>query len=117
MKNKIDDLRDYAELAQASYFYFDLEGYELKENNISLTLNEIIGLKYNGKMAGKKEQIGKEYHFIDKKKLNGEFSEMQVRQFFKRYELLEYYPKDNSRGFHACLFQNKISKQYTLIRV
>ena len=25
MKNKIDDLRDYAELAQASYFYFDLD--------------------------------------------------------------------------------------------
>ena len=24
MKNKIDDLRDYAELTQASYFYFDL---------------------------------------------------------------------------------------------
>ena len=29
MKAKIDDLRDYAELAQASYFYFDL----LKDSN------------------------------------------------------------------------------------
>lgn len=103
MKAKIDDLRDYAELAQASYFYFDLEGYELKENNIKLTLNEIISLKYNGKMAGKKEQIGNEYHFIDKKELNGEFSEMQTNEFTKRYKIYFRQPNTAS-GFSATLF-------------
>ncbi|MGX2973197.1 hypothetical protein [Helicobacter sp. T3_23-1059] len=43
MKNKIDDLRDYAELAQASYFYFDL----LKDSNGNP--RKIYELDFDGK--------------------------------------------------------------------
>ncbi len=32
MKTKIDDLRDYAELAQVAYGYFHLVGNKLDEN-------------------------------------------------------------------------------------
>ncbi|GAD18946.1 hypothetical protein [Helicobacter fennelliae] len=35
-KKKINNLKDYAELAQASYFYFDLERYVL-ESDMSIT--------------------------------------------------------------------------------
>ena len=113
MKNKLCDLLDYAELAQASYFYFDLDGYVLKENNTTITLNEIISSNYNGQMAGEKEHIGKEYRFIDKKKLNGEFGELQAKQFLEKYDLLIHQPNTES-GFSATLFQNKQTKDFTL---
>ncbi|MGX3046182.1 hypothetical protein ACWIUO_13775, partial [Helicobacter sp. T3_23-1056] len=71
MKNKIDDLRDYAELAQASYFYFDLlkdsngnprkiyeldsVGKEIEDKNyprgykeIQINLEHIVSKKYKG---------------------------------------------------------------------
>ncbi len=59
MKEKIDKLRDYAELAQASYFYFDLKGYILQENETIVILNELVNLSYNGKIAGKKKRSDK----------------------------------------------------------
>ncbi len=48
MKEKINKLRDYAELAQASYFYFDLKGCILQENETIVTLSELVSLSYNG---------------------------------------------------------------------
>ncbi|HEB9322409.1 TPA: hypothetical protein RZK33_001757 [Campylobacter coli] len=48
MKEKINKLRDYAELAWASYFYFDLKGYILQENETIVTLSELVSLSYNG---------------------------------------------------------------------
>lgn len=102
-KKKINNLKDYAELAWASYFYFDLDECVLKENDIKITTNEIISLSYNGKMAGEKEKIGEEYHFISKKKLNGEFSEIQAKNFAQRYKIYFHQPNTLS-GFSATLF-------------
>ncbi|HEB9312233.1 TPA: hypothetical protein RZK28_001703 [Campylobacter coli] len=48
MKEKINKLRDYAELAWASCFYFDLKGYILQENETIVTLSELVSLSYNG---------------------------------------------------------------------
>ena len=109
-KKKINNLKDYAELAQASYFYFDLERYVL-ESDMSITLNEIISSNYNGKMAGEKEKIGKEYHFIGKKKLNGEFSEIQAKNFTKRYEV-KIHQNNTLHGFSATLFYDKKNNQH-----
>ncbi|HEF1623598.1 TPA: hypothetical protein R8T64_001530 [Campylobacter lari] len=106
MKEKIDKLRDYAELAQASYFYFDLKGYILQENETIVILNELVNLSYNGKIAGKKEKVGQEYSFIGKGELNGEFGELQARNFSQRYEVKFHQPNTLS-GFSATLFGEK----------
>ncbi|KQH39140.1 hypothetical protein UC98_09555, partial [Campylobacter jejuni] len=76
LQEKINELKDYAELAQASYFYFDLEDCILQENETIITLNELLNLSYNGKIAGKKEKVGQKYSFISKGELNGEFGEL-----------------------------------------
>ncbi|RDU59407.1 hypothetical protein CQA53_11490, partial [Helicobacter didelphidarum] len=102
MKQAINHLRDYAELAQASYFYFDLDEYVLQDDT-PITLYEIIALNYKDKMAGKKEKIGKEYHFVSKDKLNGEFGEIQAQRFAKRYKIYFHQPNTRS-GFSATLF-------------
>ena len=57
---------------------------------------------------------------INPEKLNGDFSPLQAKRFFDKYDLLDFYPKFDTKnnkqiqGFHACLFQDKESKQYTL---
>ncbi|MWV68742.1 lipase family protein, partial [Helicobacter saguini] len=103
MKQIVSDLKDYAELAWASYFYFDLEKYVLQKNDNMVTLYEIINLNYKGRMAGKKEKIGKEYYFVSKDKLNGEFGELQAQNFAKRYQIYFHQPNTKS-GFSATLF-------------
>lgn len=46
---------------------------------------------------------------------------LQIQNFFKHYEFLEYYPhfdeKNNKQidGFHACLSQNKENKEFALV--
>ena len=104
MKQQINNLKDYAELAQASYFYFDLESYILQENETIITLNELVSLSYNGKIVGKKEKVGQEYSFIGKGELNGEFGEIQAQNFAKRYTIKFHQPNTTS-GFSATLFE------------
>ncbi|RDU59413.1 lipase family protein [Helicobacter sp. MIT 14-3879] len=147
MTNKecIKKLRDNAELAQASYFYFDLlkdsndtprKIYELDSNNnkikdenyprgykeIPINLEHIISKEYQGQevLINLKQDNTWQSNLLNTlneksnlDKLNGEFGELQTKEFLKKYDLLDYYPKDNSRGFHACLFQDKESKAYT----
>ncbi|OOY01580.1 hypothetical protein BOQ02_04890 [Campylobacter coli] len=113
MKERIDKLRDYAELAQASYFYFDLKGYILQENETIVILNELVSLSYNGKIAGKKEKVGQEYSFIGKGELNGEFGELQARNFSQRYEIKFHQPNTLS-GFSATLFYDKEKDKFVV---
>ncbi len=113
MKERIDKLRDYAELAQASYFYFDLKGYILQENETIVILNELVSLSYNGKIAGKKEKVGQEYSFIGKGELNGEFGELQARNFSQRYEIKFHQPNTLS-GFSATLFYDKEKDKFVI---
>ncbi|WP_148116166.1 Mbeg1-like protein, partial [Campylobacter jejuni] len=111
MQEKINELKDYAELAQASYFYFDLEDYILQENETIITLNELLNLSYNGKIAGKKEKVGQKYSFISKGKLNGEFGELQTKNFIQRYEVQFHQPNTTS-GFSATLFYDKEKDEF-----
>ncbi|TQR53084.1 Mbeg1-like protein, partial [Campylobacter troglodytis] len=110
---KLDDLKNYAELAQASYFYFDLDGYVLKENNITITLNEIISSNYNGKTAGKKIKIGHEYYLTDTRELNGEFGELQAKEFIKRYKIY-FHQANTASGFSATLFYDTQKDRFVL---
>ena len=111
-KEQIKKLRDYAELAWASYGYFHLadkdykpEGWwnkdkdklkkfkEIKNNTTAIpTHTDILNIEYNSLFSG---NFGKE----------------QAKQFFERYDLLKHYPNTDS-GFSATLFQNKESKEY-----
>ena len=112
-KQQINKLRDMAELAQASYFYFDLEDYILQNNETTITLNELVSLSYNGKIAGKKEKVGQEYSFIGKGELNGEFGEIQAQNFAKRYEIRFHQPNTAS-GFSATLFEDKQKDRFII---
>ena len=56
MQTQLNNVKDYSELAWASYFYFDLEGYILKENDIKITVNEIISSNYNGQNGRRKRK-------------------------------------------------------------
>ena len=111
MKQKINNLRDYAELAQASYFNFEFMGnrkiYELDSNNnkikdesyprgykeIEITLEHIVSQKHKGQevlvnlqqdddIFTKMRNDANEAFNFDK--LNGEFSEIQAKNFAKR---------------------------------
>ncbi|ECQ5791743.1 lipase family protein [Campylobacter coli] len=111
MQEKINELKDYAELAQASYFYFDLEDCILQENETIITLNELLNLSYNGKIAGKKEKVGQKYSFISKGELNGEFREIQTQNFAKRY-IIKFHQPNTFSGFSATLFYDIQKDEY-----
>ncbi|MCR2061179.1 hypothetical protein [Campylobacter helveticus] len=113
MKTQIHNLKDYAELAQAAYFYFDLENYILQEDETIITLKEIISLKFSGKTAGKKEKLGQEYHFVSKNELNGEFSELQAKNFSQRYEI-KFHQPNTASGFSATLFYDKEKDKFVV---
>ena len=142
----IKKLRDNAELAWASYFYFDLlkdssniprkiyqldeQGQKIKDKNYPreyretpINLEHIINKKYyNQEVLVNLEQSNDIFTKMRNRakdsfngdKLGGEFGDIQTKEFLKRYYLLDYYPKDNSKGLHACLFQDRESKEYTL---
>ncbi|RDU59979.1 hypothetical protein CQA53_11120, partial [Helicobacter didelphidarum] len=100
-KEQIKKLRDYAELAWASYGYFHLadknykpEGWwnkdkdrlkkfkEIKNNTTAIpTPTDILNIEYNSLFKG-------------------EFSPLQAKRFFERYDLVEHQPNTTS-GFSA----------------
>lgn len=51
--------------------------------------------------------------FFDNRLFDGDFSPLQAKNFFERYDLLIHQPNTESR-FSATLFQNKESKEFTL---
>ncbi|EAW7575440.1 hypothetical protein FGY39_08930, partial [Campylobacter coli] len=74
-------------------------------------LNELLNLSYNGKIAGKKEKVGQKYSFISKGELNGEFGELQTKNFIQRYEVQFHQPNTTNclmkkqrklRGVNKC---------------
>ena len=136
-KQRIKKIRDYAELAQASYFYFDLlkdsqgiprkiygldsNGNKIKDEKyprgykeIEVTLEHIVNKKYQGQEVLINLQQGddiftemknsaKEVFNFDK--LNGEFGEIQAKNFLNKYDLLHHQPNTHS-GFSATLFKD-----------
>ncbi|XAK36794.1 hypothetical protein AAH951_04010 [Campylobacter coli] len=107
-KQQINKLRDMAELAQASYGYFHYvdNKFDIKDEDKIVTFEDVLDITYkNSKIIDEREfKIGT---------LKGDFSPLQAKQFFSRYDLLKHCPNTNS-GFSATLFQNKEAKEYTL---
>lgn len=119
MKNKdtINRIKNAAELAWAAYGYFDLVGKKFDDKkeygnrtNTKITLHDILDSTY----------VNYETHdstFTNTLKLKGDMTPTQVKNFFEKYELLDYYPKFDTKnnrqkeGFHACLFQDRESKK------
>ena len=119
MKNKIliNELKDNAELAMASYGYYDLIGKKIKDDekygdkrNKPITLHDILDSAYNGYIVMGKDRWEQD---IELATLKGDMSPTQVKNFFDKYDLLDFYPKFDTKnnkqqeGFHACLFGEK----------
>ena len=134
----INKLKDNAELAQAAYGYYDLmttdanqlfiilkDEYGKNKTDSSgnfvtkeITLVDIMNITFNGYEVCHIDSRTNKLNVINK--LKGDFAPLQAKNFFEKYDLLDFYPKfDNKnnkqqKGFHACLFQDKESKEYTL---
>ncbi|MDY2823059.1 MAG: hypothetical protein SOT27_02185 [Helicobacter sp.] len=126
-KQQIKKLRDNAELAWASYGYFDLVGkkFDIKDeriknspriDNLTITPTDILDMTYK-KYIAVKSNPHKPDDEIKVGKLDGDMTPTQVKNFFDKYDLLDFYPKFDTKnnkqkeGFHACLFQDKESKE------
>ena len=129
-KEQIKKLRDNAELAIAAYGYFHLANPKYDFNKDSTdkerleyfrekiaknqtaipTPEDILNMehKYFKDNNGKPKDSWYHKHF-----LGGDFSPLQVKRFFEKYDLLIHQPNTES-GFSATLFQNKESKEFTL---
>ncbi|WP_077246812.1 lipase family protein [Helicobacter pullorum] len=143
MKETINNLKDYAELAQASYFYFDLlkdsngisrkiyeldsQGNKIKDESyprgykeIEVTLGHIVSQRYKGQEVLVNLQQGDDIftkmrndanETFNFDKLNGEFREIQARNFAKRYEVIFHQP-NTLTGFSATLFSDKTKNRF-----
>ena len=121
MDNKtiISRLKDNADLAWASYGYFDLVGNKFDKETTQklkidkdhiITQKDILDITYKNCVAIKKDVFGKPEKIGT---LKGDFTPTQAKQFFERYTLLKHCPNTAS-GFSATLFQHKKSKELTL---
>ena len=122
IKNKelINKLKNNAELAMAAYGYFHLAGKKFKDEDEypddkrdkPITLHDILDSTYKGYITPDHSRL------FNPEKLNGDFTPTQAKKFFDKYDLLDFYPKldtknnKQKKGFHACLFQDKKSKEY-----
>ena len=118
MTNKeiINNLKDYAELAQATYGYFHLAGKKFKNKkeygdkaNKPVTLQDILDSTYKGYVTSTHTSL------INPEKLDGDFTPTQAKKFFDKYDLLDFYPKfdtkNNKLCFHSVLFFKIIQMQ------
>ncbi|MGX3044655.1 lipase family protein [Helicobacter sp. T3_23-1056] len=112
-KERIERLRDNAELAWASYGYFHLKGKKFEEKAVKkfnrkdtpiITLTDILNMDYNGYKTD-------DSTFFNTHELEGDFTPTQAKRFFERYDLLKHCPNTDS-GFSATLFQNKSTKEF-----
>ena len=140
MKTQINNLKDYAELAQASYFYFDFLNtrniFELDSNQekiqdknslrgyreIKVNLEHVVSQKYKDKevlidLRQDDAWQSKMLNFFDEKtnfdKLNGEFSELQAINFAKRYTI-KFHQSNTFSGFSATLFYDKEKDKFII---
>ena len=130
---QVNDLRDYAELAWASYLNFEFidnrNVFELDSNNEKIQ-NTSYPRKYKEIKVNLFHSVSQKYHnqevLVNLKKgddiftkmrndaneafnfdkLNGEFSEIQARNFAKRYEI-KLHQQNTASGFSATLFYDK----------
>ncbi|RDU61573.1 hypothetical protein CQA53_09935, partial [Helicobacter didelphidarum] len=118
MKQQIKNLRDYAELAWASYFnltYIDGQ----KANDFTIGTERILKDEENIEKFEYYKALSKDYkdYFIYDDslvfypKLNGEFSSLQAKRFATRYEVKFHQPNTFS-GFSATLFYDTFKDEY-----
>ena len=118
-KQQIEKLRDNAELAWAAYGYFDLIGKRFdkkilkdidRESTPIITQTDILDSTYKGYIVMGKDRWEQD---IELATLKGDMTPTQVKNFFDKYDLLDFYPKFDTKnnkqkeGFHACLFGEK----------
>ncbi|TLE09292.1 lipase family protein [Helicobacter bilis] len=129
-KERIKKLRDCAELAWAAYGYFHLVNKNYKHNDKDKkrlehfpkllkhlgeekrdpTYADILDITYKYYLDDNgKPKDG----FFDDRLFDGDFSPLQSKRFFEKYDLLIHQPNTDS-GFSATLFQHKESNKYTL---
>lgn len=118
-KEQIKKLRDNAELAWASYGYFDFidkqYSFDEKDKDKFKTLYAKINNidESNEKVQNAKatytDILNMEYNSL----FDGDFSPLQAKQFFSRYDLLKHCPNTNS-GFFATLFYDKQKDEFVV---
>ncbi|EOI8655546.1 hypothetical protein ACMXEJ_001893, partial [Campylobacter jejuni] len=134
MTNKeiVEKLRDNAELAWASYGYFhyfleqqskshflvmqDRQGNEIRDANNKpkiqeIYITDILNTNYKNHRVVEFVQLDKEQKEITISKLDGDFSPLQVKQFFSRYDLFIHQPNTES-SFSATLFYDKEKDEF-----
>ncbi|EAK5248320.1 lipase family protein, partial [Campylobacter coli] len=118
MKQQIKNLRDYAELAWASYFnliYIDGQ----KTNDFTIGTERILKDKENIEKFEYYKALSKDhrdYFIYDDSlvfypKLNGEFREIQTQNFAKRY-IIKFHQPNTFSGFSATLFYDIQKDEY-----
>ncbi|CAG9060487.1 DUF2974 domain-containing protein (plasmid) [Campylobacter coli] len=120
MKELINNLRDYAELAQASYFNFmyinnderEMDSYKIGQNRFPKDKDNIENLEYTKTLSEKY----KDYFIYDDSialypTLNGEFGEIQAKNFAKKYEI-KFHQPNTASGFSATLFYDKEKDEF-----
>ncbi|EAI6302086.1 DUF2974 domain-containing protein, partial [Campylobacter coli] len=120
MKQQIKNLRDYAELAWASYFnliYIDGQ----KTNDFTIGTERILKDKENIEKFEYYKALSKDhrdYFIYDDSlvfypKLNGEFREIQTQNFAKRY-IIKFHQPNTFSGFSATLFYDKQKDEFII---
>ena len=80
-----------------------------------ITLTDIMDSSYAKHNVVGKDKWGKDFEKVGT--LKGDMSPTQAKIFFDKYDLLDFYPKFDTKnnkqiqGFHACLFQDRESKK------
>ncbi len=131
MENKllINKMKNAAELAWAAYGYYDLmtnsdnqlfiEIQNKKNEDFmkkDITLIDIMDNTFADYKVYK-PQLSPKFKPNKVGILKGDMTPTQAKRFFDKYDLLDFYPKfDNKnnkqqKGFHACLFQDRESKE------
>ena len=113
-KEQIKKLRDNAELAWAAYGYFNLVGKKFNDNDLkktkivrnpTITYADVLDLTY-------KDYETIDSTFFNTENLKGDFSPLQSKRFFEKYDLLKHCPNTES-GFSATLFSEKRKQKDT----
>ncbi|EEO24921.1 MULTISPECIES: hypothetical protein [Helicobacter] len=119
-KQMISKLKDNAELAQAAYGYYDLIGKRFdkqilkdinRESTPIIAQTDILDITYN-KYIAVKLNPHKQTDEIKVGTLKGDFSPLQSKRFFEKYDLLKHCPNTES-GFSATLFGEKRKQKDT----
>ncbi|EIC2973122.1 DUF2974 domain-containing protein, partial [Campylobacter jejuni] len=122
MEELINNLRGYAELAQASYFNFmyinnderEMDSYKIGQNRFPKDKDNIENLEYTKTLSKKY----KDYFIYDDSialypTLNGEFGEIQAKNFAKKYEI-KFHQPNTASGFSATLFYDKEKDKFVV---